>query len=135
MSAKDLLLAIDNGTQSLKALVFDPQGQLLAREQVKFTPYFSEQPAWAEQDPDVFWQALCRACQGIWQNHRVDKQRIAGVALTTQRGTVVNVDKAGVTKSDVNEALKEAAEGALKGILGYSDLPLVSTDFNGCRPG
>jgi glyceraldehyde 3-phosphate dehydrogenase len=45
---------------------------------------------------------------------------------------VVNVEKAGVTKSDVNEALKEAAEGTLKGILGYSDLPLVSTDFNGC---
>jgi glyceraldehyde 3-phosphate dehydrogenase len=45
---------------------------------------------------------------------------------------VVTVDKAGVTKSDVNEALKEAAEGTLKGILGYSDLPLVSTDFNGC---
>jgi glyceraldehyde 3-phosphate dehydrogenase len=45
---------------------------------------------------------------------------------------VVNVDKTGVTKSDVNEAFKEASEGALKGILGYSDLPLVSTDFNGC---
>lgn len=45
---------------------------------------------------------------------------------------VVTVDKAGVTKSDVNEALKEAAEGTLKGVLGYSDLPLVSTDFNGC---
>ena len=45
---------------------------------------------------------------------------------------VVSVDKAGVTKSDVNEAFKEAAEGTLKGILGYSDLPLVSTDFNGC---
>ncbi|MGD8702845.1 MAG: type I glyceraldehyde-3-phosphate dehydrogenase [Desulfosarcina sp.] len=45
---------------------------------------------------------------------------------------VVNVDKAGVTKSDVNEALKEAAEGSLKGILGYSELPLVSTDYNGC---
>ena len=45
---------------------------------------------------------------------------------------VVSVDKTGVTKSDVNEALKEAAEGSLKGILGYSELPLVSTDYNGC---
>jgi glyceraldehyde 3-phosphate dehydrogenase len=45
---------------------------------------------------------------------------------------VVNVEKAGVTASDVNAALKEAAEGALKGILGYSDLPLVSSDYNGC---
>jgi len=45
---------------------------------------------------------------------------------------VVNVEKTGVTKSDVNAALKEASEGALKGILGYSELPLVSTDYNGC---
>ena len=66
MSEKDLLLAIDNGTQSLKALIFDLQGRLLAKQQVTFTPYFSEQPAWAEQDPDVFWDALCRACQELW---------------------------------------------------------------------
>ena len=45
---------------------------------------------------------------------------------------VVNVEKSGVTTSDVNEALKEAADGPLNGILGYSDLPLVSSDFNGC---
>ncbi len=45
---------------------------------------------------------------------------------------VVSVAKAGVTKTDVNEALKEAAEGNLKGIMGYSELPLVSTDYNGC---
>ena len=95
MTTKDLLLAIDNGTQSLKALVFDLEGQLLAREQIKFTPYYSENPGWAEQDPEVFWQALCQACQGIWSNHQIDKQRIAGVTLTTQRSTVVNVDKSG----------------------------------------
>ena len=45
---------------------------------------------------------------------------------------VVNVEKSGVTKSDVNDALKSASEGQLSGILGYSDLPLVSSDFNGC---
>ena len=45
---------------------------------------------------------------------------------------VVTVEKAGVTASDVNEALKSAADGPLKGILGYSDEPLVSTDYNGC---
>jgi glyceraldehyde 3-phosphate dehydrogenase len=45
---------------------------------------------------------------------------------------VVTVEKSGITPSDVNQALKEAAEGPLNGILGYSDLPLVSSDFNGC---
>ena len=44
---------------------------------------------------------------------------------------VASVDKSGVTVSDVNEALKQASEGALSGILGYSDAPLVSIDFNG----
>jgi len=95
MTTKDLILAIDNGTQSLKALIFDLEGQLLAKEMVPFTPYFSNQPGWAEQDPEVFWRALCQACQKLWQRKDVDKSRIAGVALTTQRATVVNVDQKG----------------------------------------
>ena len=45
---------------------------------------------------------------------------------------VATVEKSGVTVSDVNDALKMASEGPLSGILGYSDLPLVSSDFNGC---
>ncbi len=44
---------------------------------------------------------------------------------------VVSVEKSGVSVNEVNDALKAAAEGELKGILGYCDLPLVSTDFNG----
>jgi glyceraldehyde 3-phosphate dehydrogenase len=45
---------------------------------------------------------------------------------------VVAIEKAGVTVSEVNAALKEASEKALTGILGYSEAPLVSADFNGC---
>jgi glyceraldehyde 3-phosphate dehydrogenase (phosphorylating) len=44
---------------------------------------------------------------------------------------VVTVEKDGVRSSDVNDALKEAAEGELAGILGFSTAPLVSIDFNG----
>ena len=44
MNNQDLLLAIDCGTQSLKALVFDLNGNLLDKEQILFTPYFSENP-------------------------------------------------------------------------------------------
>ncbi len=46
---------------------------------------------------------------------------------------VAQTDKSGLTPADVNGALKSAAEGALKGILAYSDVPLVSIDFNGSR--
>jgi len=44
---------------------------------------------------------------------------------------VVRIDKSGLTPADVNSAFKAAAEGPLKGILAFSDLPLVSSDFNG----
>ncbi len=45
---------------------------------------------------------------------------------------VVSVDKPGIQASEVNAALKEAAEGQLAGILGFSEEPLVSSDYNGC---
>lgn len=92
---RDLILAIDNGTQSLKAIIFDGEGRALAKERVFFQPYYSLQPGWAEQDPEVFWEALCRACQRLWSEHHLDRQRLAGVALTTQRGTVINLDRDG----------------------------------------
>jgi glyceraldehyde 3-phosphate dehydrogenase len=44
---------------------------------------------------------------------------------------VATIDKSGVTVSEVNASLKNAAEDSLAGILGYSDLPLVSSDYNG----
>lgn len=97
MESKDILLAIDNGTQSLKALAYDLDGRLLVKESVTFSQaHFSKNPGWAEQDPEIYWQALCQACQGLWRQRKVDKERIAGVALTTQRGTVINVDQKGL---------------------------------------
>jgi glyceraldehyde 3-phosphate dehydrogenase len=44
---------------------------------------------------------------------------------------VATMEKPGVTVPDVNSALKSASEGPLSGILGFSELPLVSIDFNG----
>ena len=46
---------------------------------------------------------------------------------------VVTVEKEGISVSDVNAALKEASETTLSGILGYSEIPLVSGDYNGCQ--
>lgn len=92
---RDLILAIDNGTQSVRALLFDACGNLLAKSRVPIEPYFSVKPGYAEQDPEVFWQAVCTACQLLWQMPEVAKDRVAGVALTTQRGTVINLDRNG----------------------------------------
>jgi len=44
---------------------------------------------------------------------------------------VANLEKPGLTASEVNDALKSAAETSLSGVLGYSEIPLVSSDYNG----
>jgi len=93
--SKDLVLAIDNGTQSVRALLFDLRGTLLAKSQVPLGKYDSPKPGWAEQDPEVFWRAVCQACQELWQMPGVDKEAIAGVALTTQRSTIICMGKDG----------------------------------------
>jgi sugar (pentulose or hexulose) kinase len=88
------LLAIDHGTQSARALLFDPQGNLLFKHRVLVNPYYSTAPGLAEQDPKVFWNAICQACQGLWAQG-ADKSSTRAVALTTQRSTLINVDKDG----------------------------------------
>ena len=92
-AAEARLLALDVGTQSVRALVFDGHGDMLAREQVPIEPYFSRHPGWAEQEVDVYWQAMGQACAGVWQT--VDPAGIQGLALTTQRATTVVVDADG----------------------------------------
>ncbi len=89
------LLAIDTGTQSIRALLFDLRGSLIDKAQVQIEPYFSNQPGWAEQDPIYFWEKFCEACNLLWSKTNIPKEKIAGVAITTQRTTVVNLDESG----------------------------------------
>lgn len=91
---RDLILALDSGTQSVRALLFDLQGNLLAKSRVLLEPYFSPQPGWAEQHPEYYWDCLTQACRELWRQADL-RSRLAGVALTCQRATVVNVDEEG----------------------------------------
>ncbi|NLD72903.1 MAG: carbohydrate kinase [Chloroflexi bacterium] len=89
------ILAIDNGTQSVRALLFDARGDLVDGARVPLVPYRSPRPGWAEQDPEYYWERLCEACQALWARNAVRREAIAGLALTTQRATVINVDRDG----------------------------------------
>ena len=79
------ILAIDNGTQSVRALLFDLDGHLLDKAQVAIDTYQSPQPGWLENDPEAFWRSLCEACQQLWAHTRVPKESVRGVVITTQR--------------------------------------------------
>ncbi len=94
-TSADHILAIDCGTQSLRALVIDPTGGIVAKVRVPFEPYVSPQPGWAELDPEIWWRALGEATRGVLADPIVRIDAIAGVALTTQRASIVVVDHDG----------------------------------------
>jgi len=95
MTTDKVILSLDCGTQSLRALLFSPDGEPLDKAQIPYTPYFSEKPGWAEQDPEIYWKAACDACKRL-SDYRPDLfSKIAGVGVTTQRNSMVNVDDHG----------------------------------------
>ena len=89
--SEDLLLSIDCGTQSVRALLFDPLGNLVAKSQLALDDYVVEQPGWMAHDVDGFWAACARACRQLWADRPELAARVRGVTVTTQRGTIMPI--------------------------------------------
>jgi len=89
------VLAIDCGTQSIRAIMFDKKGNLVGKVKQAFNPYNSPKPGWAEQDTDIYWNNLTRVCLGLKEAYPDKWNDIIGVSLTTQRDTCVCIDKEG----------------------------------------
>ena len=92
---ENTILSIDCGTQSIRALLFNLEGDLIARSQKPYNPYFSEHPGYAEQDPEIYWNGLMETCLDLKQKEPTAFANIVGVGVTTQRATMINVDAAG----------------------------------------
>ncbi|MFS1518871.1 FGGY-family carbohydrate kinase [Bacillus sp. SCS-151] len=90
----ETVLAIDIGTQSVRTLAFDKHGHLIDYTKVIFSPaYFSNQPGWAEQDPEYYWNCLVESSNKLFAQGKVNKEAVVSVTVTTQRGTMVNLDR------------------------------------------
>jgi len=89
------IIVIDAGTQSIRAVLIDLKGNIVRIERSEVDPCFSTEPGFAEQDADYLWDVFAQTCVRLMQNIDVPLESIKGMSITTQRGTVVNVDKDG----------------------------------------
>lgn len=91
---EEFVLSIDSGTQSVRVIIFNKSGQIIAYEKSRIEPYFSVKPGYAEQDPEYYWESLKATTNKLLQDFP-EKDKIKGVSVTTQRGTVINLDQNG----------------------------------------
>lgn len=128
----ELILAIDAGTQSIRAAAVDLRGNIQGIVKTPLEPCAAPHPGWAEQQPSYYWDMLCRSCRELFSKSPELKKRIAGVAVTTQRGTVIDVDANGTPlrpaitwlderKAELGNTIPKAAWPVIK-LLGYKDL-------------
>lgn len=91
----ELILSIDAGTQSVRAALVDPNGAIHGLVKTPIRPYFATKPGWAEQDPAYYWEKLCETTRALFAADADAARRIVAVTVTTQRATMIVVDREG----------------------------------------
>jgi glycerol kinase len=89
---KKYILAIDQGTTSSRAILFDHAGQPYAIAQQEFRQIFS-QPGWVEHDANEIWQSQLAVIHQVMRENHVGADQIAAIGLTNQRETTVLWDR------------------------------------------
>ena len=82
------ILAIDQGTTSSRAIVFDAQMRVKASAQHEFSQHFPRS-GWVEHDPDDLWTTTLSTCRAALEKAGLAAKDIAAIGITNQRETTV----------------------------------------------
>jgi glycerol kinase len=84
----DHILAIDQGTTSSRAIVFDKRLAVVGVAQKEFRQYFPK-PGWVEHDPEEIWQSVVSTCRAAIRKAGLKATDIAAIGITNQRETTL----------------------------------------------
>ena len=82
------ILAIDQGTTSTRAMLFDADGKPRHQAQRELRQHYP-QPGWVEHDPEEIWQATLETCRAVLAESRLGPRDIAAIGITNQRETTL----------------------------------------------
>jgi glycerol kinase len=86
------ILAIDQGTTSSRAIIFDGKMQVKATAQMEFIQHFP-QSGWVEHDVSDIWSSTASTCRGVIEKSGVSVKEIAAIGITNQRETTLVWDR------------------------------------------
>ena len=87
------ILALDQGTTSSRALVFDERGAIRGLAQKEFTQIFPK-PGWVEHDPNEIWATQLAVATEALARAGVQPSDVAAIGITNQRETTIVWDRA-----------------------------------------
>ena len=87
------ILALDQGTTSSRAILFDKAGNAVATAQKEFKQYFP-QPGWVEHDPEEIWQSQLAVAQEVLFKAKTSAKFVAAIGIANQRETTIIWDRA-----------------------------------------
>ena len=87
------VLALDQGTTSSRAILFDKNGNAIASAQKEFKQYFPK-PGWVEHDPMEIWNSQLEVARQVLNENKVSSKDIAAIGITNQRETTVVWERA-----------------------------------------
>lgn len=90
---KQYILALDQGTTSSRAIVFDAEGQIQGMAQQEFRQIYP-QPGWVEHDALEIWESQLQVARDVLNELELNATDIAAIGITNQRETLVLWDKA-----------------------------------------
>jgi glycerol kinase len=84
----DYILALDQGTTSSRAIVFDQRGRIVSADQEEF-PQIFPQPGWVEHDPEAIWSTQLGTARRALEGAGITATQVAAIGITNQRETTV----------------------------------------------
>jgi len=89
---KKYIMALDQGTTSSRAILFDKKGRIFHSAQQEFTQYFPKS-GWVEHNADEIWSSVLSVIAGVLSEKNISAEQIEGIGITNQRETTVVWDK------------------------------------------
>ena len=90
--AKKYILAIDQGTTSSRAILFDSDFRMSGVAQREFQQYFPKD-GWVEHDPEEIWTSSLSSCIEVINKNSISLEDIEAIGITNQRETTIIWDK------------------------------------------
>ncbi len=91
---RSLLIGVDVGTTSTKAVLFDQDGTQLAEAAQEYATAYPHN-GWAEQDPEDWWRTTCAALSQLFADQRFDPANVAALGISCQAPSLAAVDREG----------------------------------------